>query len=162
MMKTVIPKLSSPSKQPFTVFIEGNIGAGKTTFLNHFRKYDDVCLHAEPVEKWRNVKGINLLVSCLYDIYLLCNLMENPSCIARNTHECVWQFWRERIMYGYTQLSNIRDHDCDPTMLTLNDTIFRVFIFLCTILLLAAKRRNRVIDLWHIYYYVFISFSIFE
>lgn len=63
MLKNAIPKISAPKMQPFTVFIEGNIGAGKTTFLNHFRKYEDVCLHTEPVEKWRNVQGINLLVS---------------------------------------------------------------------------------------------------
>lgn len=62
MIKNAIPKIASPMKQPFTVFIEGNIGAGKTTFLNYFRKYEDVCLHAEPVDKWRNVQGINLLV----------------------------------------------------------------------------------------------------
>ncbi|XP_030563699.1 deoxynucleoside kinase isoform X1 [Drosophila novamexicana] len=48
--------------QPFTVLIEGNIGSGKTTFLNHFQKYDkDVCLITEPVEKWRNLNGVNLL-----------------------------------------------------------------------------------------------------
>lgn len=48
--------------QPFTVLIEGNIGSGKTTFLNHFQKYkDEVCLITEPVEKWRNVNGVNLL-----------------------------------------------------------------------------------------------------
>ncbi|EDW81433.2 uncharacterized protein Dwil_GK12063 [Drosophila willistoni] len=48
--------------QPFTVLIEGNIGSGKTTFLNHFDKYrDEVCLLTEPVEKWRNVNGVNLL-----------------------------------------------------------------------------------------------------
>lgn len=63
VLKSAIPKISSQGKQPFTVFIEGNIGAGKTTFLNHFRKYDDVLLHTEPVEKWRNVNGFNLLVS---------------------------------------------------------------------------------------------------
>lgn len=66
MLKNTIPKVTSPKKQPFTVFIEGNIGAGKTTFLNHFKKYDDVCLHTEPVDKWRNVNGINLLVRLLY------------------------------------------------------------------------------------------------
>lgn len=65
VLKNAIPKISSPRKKPFTVFIEGNIGAGKTTFLNHFRKYDDVCLNTEPVEKWRNVNGFNLLVSKL-------------------------------------------------------------------------------------------------
>lgn len=62
VIKTAIPKLTSPRKAPFTVFIEGNIGAGKTTFLNHFKKYDDVRLYTEPVEKWRNVDGFNLLV----------------------------------------------------------------------------------------------------
>lgn len=63
MAKNELPKFCSPrGKAPYTVFIEGNIGAGKTTFLNHFKKYEDVCLHTEPVEKWRNVLGINLLV----------------------------------------------------------------------------------------------------
>lgn len=66
VLKNTIPKIASPVKRPFTVFIEGNIGAGKTTFLNHFKKYDDVCLYTEPVEKWRNVQGYNLLVSTIY------------------------------------------------------------------------------------------------
>lgn len=51
------------SNQPFTVLVEGNIGAGKTTFLNHFRKFEDVCVLPEPLQKWQNVKGVNLLVS---------------------------------------------------------------------------------------------------
>lgn len=71
MFKNAIPKISAPKKQPFTVFIEGNIGAGKTTFLNHFRKYEDVCLHTEPVDKWRNVQGINLLVSNFFFVTTL-------------------------------------------------------------------------------------------
>lgn len=54
---------SSGTRKPFTVLIEGNIGSGKTTFLNHFQKFDDVCLLTEPVEKWRNCGGVNLLVS---------------------------------------------------------------------------------------------------
>lgn len=66
MSKNELPKIcSSKSVAPYTVFIEGNIGAGKTTFLNHFKKYEDVCLHTEPVEKWRNVLGINLLVKAI-------------------------------------------------------------------------------------------------
>lgn len=53
--------------QPFTVFIEGNIGSGKTTFLNHFQQFQDkICLITEPVQKWRNVRGVNLLVSILF------------------------------------------------------------------------------------------------
>ena len=34
---------------------------GKTTFLKHFEKFSDVCLLTEPVEKWRNLNGVNLL-----------------------------------------------------------------------------------------------------
>ncbi|KNC27974.1 Deoxynucleoside kinase [Lucilia cuprina] len=50
------------NSQPFTVLIEGNIGSGKTTFLNHFEQFQDkICLITEPVEKWRNVRGVNLL-----------------------------------------------------------------------------------------------------
>ncbi|XP_037892713.1 deoxynucleoside kinase isoform X2 [Glossina fuscipes] len=48
--------------QPFTVLIEGNIGSGKTTFLNHFKQFEDqVCLITEPVDKWRNLQEFNLL-----------------------------------------------------------------------------------------------------
>ncbi|XP_034488062.1 deoxynucleoside kinase isoform X1 [Drosophila innubila] len=54
--------------QPFTVLIEGNIGSGKTTYLNHFLKVEkDVCLITEPVEKWRNVNGVNLLAKMYED-----------------------------------------------------------------------------------------------
>ncbi|KAG5681752.1 hypothetical protein PVAND_011161 [Polypedilum vanderplanki] len=47
-------------KAPFTVFVEGNIGSGKTTFLNHFSQFQNVCLMTEPVEQWRNLNGVNL------------------------------------------------------------------------------------------------------
>jgi len=57
-LKSVEP----PKSRPFTVVVEGNIGSGKTTFLEHFKKFsDEVELIAEPVEKWRNIKGHNLL-----------------------------------------------------------------------------------------------------
>ncbi|KAJ8937138.1 hypothetical protein NQ318_019403 [Aromia moschata] len=47
--------------RPFTVIVEGNIGSGKTTFLNHFNKFDNVSILAEPIEMWRNCNGYNLL-----------------------------------------------------------------------------------------------------
>ena len=59
--------------QPFTVFIEGNIGSGKTTYLNYFNKYDEVSLQTEPVEKWRNVGGVNILVISSYLIFNFLN-----------------------------------------------------------------------------------------
>ncbi|XP_046398549.1 deoxynucleoside kinase-like [Ischnura elegans] len=52
---------SKTSNRPFTVIVEGNIGSGKTTFINHFQRYDDVATFAEPVDKWRDVNGHNLL-----------------------------------------------------------------------------------------------------
>lgn len=56
----ILPKYAE-GNQPFTVLIEGNIGSGKTTFLNHFNKYKDICLITEPVDKWRNCGNVNLL-----------------------------------------------------------------------------------------------------
>ena len=48
-----------------TVVIEGNIGSGKTTFLNHLVKacqqelwIPEIC--PEPLDKWRNLRGENL------------------------------------------------------------------------------------------------------
>lgn len=60
MAATVVSKNKSIGG-PFTVAVEGNIGSGKTTFLEHFSKHDGVCVLAEPVEYWRNVNGTNLL-----------------------------------------------------------------------------------------------------
>ncbi|ROT76800.1 deoxynucleoside kinase isoform X1 [Penaeus vannamei] len=48
-------------KSKFTVSIEGNIGSGKSTLLQHFAKFNDVEVLQEPVDKWRNVRGYNLL-----------------------------------------------------------------------------------------------------
>lgn len=46
--------------RPFTVAVEGNIGSGKTTFLNYF-KDQNVFILSEPVQKWRDCEGVNLL-----------------------------------------------------------------------------------------------------
>jgi deoxynucleoside kinase len=53
---------ASPSKPFLTVCVEGNIGSGKTTFLKHFKKFSEVCVLDEPIAKWRDVQGHNLLV----------------------------------------------------------------------------------------------------
>lgn len=50
-------------KPKFTVCVEGNIGSGKSTLLKHFSEFADVEVFQEPVQKWRNVRGYNLLVS---------------------------------------------------------------------------------------------------
>jgi deoxyadenosine/deoxycytidine kinase len=47
------------TKKEFTVWVEGNIGAGKSTLLDYFASQAEVV--KEPVEKWQNVNGHNLL-----------------------------------------------------------------------------------------------------
>ena len=59
--KTIEYNGKEKKKRPFTVVVEGNIGSGKTTFLDHFMKKDMVEVVTEPVEEWRNVGGHNLL-----------------------------------------------------------------------------------------------------
>jgi len=57
-----MPPEKVKSKRPFTVAVEGNIGSGKSTFLEHFEQYSSqVELLPEPVESWRNLGGHNLL-----------------------------------------------------------------------------------------------------
>jgi deoxyadenosine/deoxycytidine kinase len=41
--------------------IEGNIGAGKSTFLRQVGRYLDAQMVAEPVQEWQNIGGENLL-----------------------------------------------------------------------------------------------------
>lgn len=48
-------------KQKFTICVEGNIASGKTSFLNYFSATPDIEVIEEPVDKWRNVRGENVL-----------------------------------------------------------------------------------------------------
>lgn len=57
-------------KNPFTMCIEGNIGSGKTTFLNHFQSFNNATILQEPVDLWRDVAGVNLLVSIFQEWYI--------------------------------------------------------------------------------------------
>lgn len=50
-----------PLKKNFTVTVEGNIGCGKSTFLEHFLGSKNVEIYSEPVEMWKNLKGVNVL-----------------------------------------------------------------------------------------------------
>ena len=52
---------SRSSSRPFTIAVEGNIGAGKSTFLDHFAKVESVQVLPEPVAKWQDMGGQNLL-----------------------------------------------------------------------------------------------------
>lgn len=58
MIKRISPEIQIKSA---TVFIEGNIGAGKSTLLNFLAQYDFIKVHQEPVNRWQDVNGLNLL-----------------------------------------------------------------------------------------------------
>ncbi|XP_022239946.1 thymidine kinase 2, mitochondrial-like [Limulus polyphemus] len=52
----------TPKQGKFTVSVEGNIGSGKTALLEYFSSnFPETMVLQEPVERWRNVKGHNLL-----------------------------------------------------------------------------------------------------
>ncbi|KAL7639198.1 UNVERIFIED_CONTAM: hypothetical protein RMT77_010732 [Armadillidium vulgare] len=74
-------------KRPFTVAVEGNIGSGKSTFLNYFSKLPNVLTFEEPIDKWTNVSGNNLLQM----------LYEDPS---------RWSF----LFQSYVQLTRLNIH----------------------------------------------------
>ena len=59
--KKDMAKVDETETRPLTILIEGNIGSGKSTFLKHFEKFKNVKVITEPVHKWRNLKGDNLL-----------------------------------------------------------------------------------------------------
>lgn len=43
------------------MFIEGNIGAGKSTLIHFFDKFEDIEVFSEPVKQWQNMNGHNVL-----------------------------------------------------------------------------------------------------
>lgn len=47
---------------PLVIAVEGNIGSGKSTFLSYCETKSYIEVYPEPLDKWRNVKGDNLLV----------------------------------------------------------------------------------------------------
>ncbi len=55
-------ELRSRVGRPFTVNVEGIVGTGKSTFLKFFEPYvNHVDLLPEPVDKWTNLNGTDLL-----------------------------------------------------------------------------------------------------
>lgn len=53
--------VSITPEKTMTVLVEGNIGAGKSTVLEYFAKYGDIQILVEPLAKWQNLNGVNLL-----------------------------------------------------------------------------------------------------
>lgn len=68
MVKCVPKSLSTnlkDSDKVLKIAVEGNIGSGKTTFLSIFDRcaktlFKNPMILPEPVDQWRNVKGVNI------------------------------------------------------------------------------------------------------
>ncbi|XP_068424025.1 thymidine kinase 2, mitochondrial isoform X2 [Clinocottus analis] len=54
-------KLVNGVHKKAVICIEGNIACGKTTCLKYFKESSNIEVLTEPVHKWRNVRGHNLL-----------------------------------------------------------------------------------------------------
>lgn len=59
--------MSSAVKKPFTILVEGNIGSGKSTFLNNFSNNNNVLTVYEPIKEWKNVGDVDLMTSFYED-----------------------------------------------------------------------------------------------
>ena len=77
---------SSPTADVFTIAVEGNIGCGKSTFLNDLGQSEIVAILPEPVRKWRNCHGHDILSlmyhqatrwSFLFQSYVQKTMLEN-------------------------------------------------------------------------------------
>jgi deoxyadenosine/deoxycytidine kinase len=81
------------SDKPLVIALEGNIGAGKTTVLQHLEHYPQVTIFKEQVSKWQCVPGLQ------------------PGSDANILH----QFYHEPKRYAYTfqtyaQLTQFQNH----------------------------------------------------
>lgn len=52
---------SASENKPYTIVVEGNIGSGKSTFLQYFNGFEDIEIIPEPVELFQDLNGTNLL-----------------------------------------------------------------------------------------------------
>ena len=49
------------------VSVEGNIGCGKSRALSYLQQFSTVQVHPEPVERWQDCDGTNILTSLYAD-----------------------------------------------------------------------------------------------
>ena len=90
------------NKPPFTVSVEGNIGAGKSTMLKFFEQFADVELVPEPVAQWCDLRGHNLLRNKFEDPQRSIN--DPLKCIIEYVPLCRWLF----PFQSYVQLTRLQ------------------------------------------------------
>ena len=114
-----IAESSSDRRQkPFVVLVEGNIGSGKSTFMQYFRRYQNkIDFLPEPVGKWKNFEGFNLLQmiyqdpkrwSLSFQIYVLLTQLED---LAKTTNKPVKMIERSLYSARYCFVEYLRKMD---------------------------------------------------
>ncbi|XP_017772573.1 PREDICTED: deoxynucleoside kinase-like isoform X2 [Nicrophorus vespilloides] len=63
-----LTNVTTPTDRPFRVSVEGNIGAGKSSFIQYFSTFQNIETYPEPIDWWRNLDGHNLLDLLYKDI----------------------------------------------------------------------------------------------
>lgn len=115
-----MPSARIPLTRIGTICVEGNIGCGKTTFLDFFRQRflaageQDPGVFAEPVEKWRNVEGENLFqflykdpsrYSLAFQTYVQLTMMklhqERPKLMERSIYSARYCFVENLFRLNY-------------------------------------------------------------
>lgn len=86
----IISMQAECSHQKPLIFVEGNIGAGKSTFLKILGKYLPAVITLEPCDEWQNVGGHNLLQAYYEDISRWACLFQMYANITRIQKQEKW------------------------------------------------------------------------
>jgi deoxyadenosine/deoxycytidine kinase len=76
-LETRLNTLKTMDHVPFTISIEGIIGAGKSNCLNYLSADENLDIQKEPVELWQNWDGINLLKLFYMDQHMYGHLFQS-------------------------------------------------------------------------------------
>jgi len=102
---------------PFTVLVEGNIGSGKTTFLKQFMDSPEVDVVEEPVSKWQDLGGHNLIRlmyseparwSFAFQSYVQLTMLENHLAPPKRAHASLRLLERSIFSARYCFVENLR------------------------------------------------------
>ncbi|XP_071146246.1 thymidine kinase 2, mitochondrial-like [Mytilus edulis] len=113
-------KKPSSKDKGFTVAVEGNIGSGKSTFLQYFKNFPEVDLIPEPVSKWKDVNGFNTLEmmykdasrwSLAFQSYVQLTMAEGHRKDLKDKHKSLKMMERSIFSARYCFVENLRRQD---------------------------------------------------
>ncbi len=124
----------------FRVAVEGNIGSGKSTLLEHLQTCRDSRVIFEPVGRWQNVGGSNLLGlyyqdkarwSFSFQSMVQLSFVELNMALAREVTISRSVIYQERSIYASKNVfaeHSVREGSLLPVEATILDQSFNVFL----------------------------------